>query len=208
MDTRDLPMFPLGTVLFPFAPLPLHVFEPRYRAMVRDLLAGDGEFGVVLIERGHEVGGGDVRFDHGAVARLMQCRELSDGGYSLAAFGVARLQVLEWLPDDPYPRARVRILELADSSDDVGRLLGETERRLLDLYGAFAQLDPRVSVPESFELHPDPEVAAYELCARAPLGSFDALRLLRCDTAAERLVRLLEMLEEQQLMLRARLEDR
>ena len=47
-----LPMFPLGTVLVPSAGLPLHVFEPRYRAMVHDCLAGEREFGVVLIERG------------------------------------------------------------------------------------------------------------------------------------------------------------
>ncbi|HEX5095168.1 MAG TPA: LON peptidase substrate-binding domain-containing protein, partial [Acidimicrobiia bacterium] len=56
-------MFPLGTVLFPHALLPLQVFEPRYRVMMRNLLDGEREFGVVLIERGSEVGGGDVRFD-------------------------------------------------------------------------------------------------------------------------------------------------
>ena len=60
--TRRLPMFPLGTVLFPYAVLPLHVFEPRYRALTEHCLAGDGCFGVVLIERGSEVGGGDTRF--------------------------------------------------------------------------------------------------------------------------------------------------
>ena len=56
-----LPMFPLGTVLLPGAVLPLHVFEPRYRQLVQDCLAGEPEFGVVLIERGSEVGGGDQR---------------------------------------------------------------------------------------------------------------------------------------------------
>ncbi|WP_415830929.1 LON peptidase substrate-binding domain-containing protein [Janibacter anophelis] len=56
-----LPMFPLGTVLLPGNPLPLQVFEPRYLAMLRDIAGGDGRFGVVLIERGFEVGGGDQR---------------------------------------------------------------------------------------------------------------------------------------------------
>src|SRR6478672_4324189 len=79
MPARRLPMFPLGTVLLPFAHLPLHIFEPRYRALVKDCLAGDGEFGVVLIERGHEVGGGDVRFGVGTVARIVQTAELPDG---------------------------------------------------------------------------------------------------------------------------------
>ena len=72
-------MFPLGTVLFPGAVLPLHVFEPRYRALVRDCLAGDREFGVVLIERGSEVGGGDVRVEVGTVARIVQVAEPPDG---------------------------------------------------------------------------------------------------------------------------------
>src|SRR5438270_10838595 len=79
MAPRRLPMFPLGTVLLPFAHLPLHIFEPRYRALVKDCLAGDGEFGVVLIERGHEVGGGDVRFGVGTVAHIVQTAELPDG---------------------------------------------------------------------------------------------------------------------------------
>ncbi|MEN3314917.1 MAG: uncharacterized protein V7605_1151, partial [Acidimicrobiaceae bacterium] len=54
-------MFPLGTVLFPGLALPLHVFEPRYQSLVQACLDGDGHFGIVLIERGSEVGGGDVR---------------------------------------------------------------------------------------------------------------------------------------------------
>ena len=65
-------MFPLGSVLFPHAVLPLHVFEPRYLALVERCLAGDQEFGVVLIERGSEVGGGDVRFSVGTVTRIVQ----------------------------------------------------------------------------------------------------------------------------------------
>ena len=70
-----MPMFPLGTVLFPYAVLPLHVFEPRYRVMTRRCLDGDREFGVVLIERGSEVGGGDVRFGVGTIARIVQVAE-------------------------------------------------------------------------------------------------------------------------------------
>ena len=70
--SHPLPMFPLGTVLFPSVFLPLHVFEPRYQELTRDCLAGDNEFGVVLIERGSEVGGGDARFDVGTVARIIE----------------------------------------------------------------------------------------------------------------------------------------
>ena len=82
MAPRPMPMFPLGTVLFPYAVLPLRVFEPRYRVMTRRCLDGDREFGVVLIERGSEVGGGDVRFGVGTIARIVQVAETPDGGYS------------------------------------------------------------------------------------------------------------------------------
>src|SRR2546430_9614094 len=75
---RALPMFPLGNVLFPHAQLPLHVFEPRYRALAETCLAGDGEFGVVLIDRGSEVGGGDTRFSIGTFARIVASGRVPD----------------------------------------------------------------------------------------------------------------------------------
>src|SRR3954452_20658454 len=103
-----LPMFPLGSVLFPGAVLPLHVFEPRYRQLVQDCLADtEHEFGVVLIERGHEVGGGDVRSTIGTVARMMQVAELQDGRYAMVTVGTRRIRVNAWVPDDPYPLADV-----------------------------------------------------------------------------------------------------
>src|SRR5688500_15370184 len=77
-----MPMFPLGMALLPGAVLPLHVFEPRYRQMVHDMLADEvdaPEFGVVMIERGREVGGGDTRTRVGTVARLVDIRALPDG---------------------------------------------------------------------------------------------------------------------------------
>ena len=89
-------MFPLGTVLFPHAVLPLHVFEPRYRVMMRRCIDGDRDFGVVLIERGSEVGGGDTRFDIGTVARIVQAAELADGRFAIAAVGLGRFRVVRW----------------------------------------------------------------------------------------------------------------
>jgi Lon protease-like protein len=116
-------MFPLGTVLVPGGLLPLHVFEPRYRRMVADCLAGDRRFGVVLIERGSEVGGGDVRTDVGTMARIVQAEEAPDGRWGLVALGVERIRVDAWLPDDPYPRA-----ETSEWPDEVGEVgeVGDT----------------------------------------------------------------------------------
>ena len=107
-------MFPLGTVLFPHAVLPLHVFEPRYRVMMRRCLDGDREFGVVLIERGSEVGGGDARFDIGTIARIVQAAELPDGRFALATVGLRRFRVRALArPTIPIPQAEVEALEEA-----------------------------------------------------------------------------------------------
>ncbi len=82
-------MFPLSTVLFPHARAFLHVFEPRYRAMVADCLAGDRRLGVVLIARGSEVGGGDQRVDVGTLASIETAEPAADGRWHLAVEGLA-----------------------------------------------------------------------------------------------------------------------
>jgi uncharacterized protein len=109
--TRTLPMFPLGTVLLPFQVLPLHVFEPRYQALVRTCLSGEPEFGVTLIERGSEVGGGDMRAGVGCLARIVDVKQFPDGRLALVAVGTTRLEVIEWLADDPYPQAMIAELD-------------------------------------------------------------------------------------------------
>ena len=101
-------MFPLGTVLVPSGVLPLRIFAPRYRHMLEDLLPGNREFGGVLIERGSEVGGGEVRSRIGTMARILEARESGDGHWAVVAMGLQRIMVERWLPDDPYPLAEVR----------------------------------------------------------------------------------------------------
>lgn len=105
-----LPMFPLGTALLPGDHLPL-AFEPRYQQLVHDCMAApDGpRFGVVLIARGHEVGGGDIRHDVGTVARIVVDTELGGGHHRLECLAEERIRILRWLPDDPYPRAEVEV---------------------------------------------------------------------------------------------------
>src|SRR6188768_1380525 len=105
------PMFPLGMVLFPSVVLPLHVFEPRYQQMTTECLERELEFGVVLIERGSEVGGGDLRTDVGTLARIVQAQPFPDGRWAVVSVGTRRVVVAEWLDDDPYPRALVEPYE-------------------------------------------------------------------------------------------------
>jgi Lon protease-like protein len=201
-----LAMFPLGTVLFPYALLPLHVFEPRYRLMIRHVMEGDREFGVVLIERGSEVGGGDTRFDVATVARIVQASELPDGRFALAAVGMHRVRIERWLADDPYPRAEVVVLDDPPAPMDVEAQATRERVRVLGLLGEVTELartiDPRVGDAPS--LDPDPVRASYEAAAISPIGPLDAQRVLATVDAGSRLALLADLLGEAIVDLRAR----
>ncbi len=190
-----LAMFPLGTVLVPSLGLPLHVFEPRYRALVRDCLQGAGELGVVLIERGSEVGGDDVRSAVGTVAGILDPVELPDGRWTLTAVGLRRLRVLRWLPDDPYPRADVE--EWPDPAVGAGHddLLTRVLLRLRRALALATEAGDAVP-PATIELIDDPILAGYQAAAVAPIGPLDRQRLLCAETPERRLEQLDELLNE------------
>ena len=192
---KAMPMFPLGTVLVPSAGLPLHVFEPRYRALVHECLAGDQEFGVVLIERGSEVGGEDVRTDVGTVARIVQAQELPDGRWALAAVGVRRVQVRRWLPDDPYPIAEVEDWPDPEPGRDHEDALTECLGLLRRTLGLAAEAGDEVA-PATIELSDDPVLAGYQAMAVAPLGPLDRQRLLAAESPDARLVGLADLLRD------------
>jgi Lon protease-like protein len=199
-------MFPLGTVLLPGGVLPLHVFEPRYRQLVVDCLAddtGDPEFGVTLIERGSEVGGGDQRTSVGVIARLAHVEALPGGRYAVVAVGTRRFRVNAWLPDDPYPLADVD--EWRDVDPDAPELPARVAaatarlREVLDLAARFGE------VPSDLPISDDPLLASYHLSGLAPLGPADRYRLLCAGSPAERLDLLAEVLDDVEAMLRFRL---
>lgn len=202
-----LPMFPLGTVLFPGAALPLHVFEPRYRQLTADCLAGVPEFGVVLIERGSEVGGGDVRTDIGTVARIVASQALPDGRAYLLTVGTRRIRVLRWLEDDPYPRAEVE--DWADR-DVAGPADSEAYASLLTVARRALALASEVGVPAgdaTTDFADDPALGTFQIAAISSLGPMDRQAILATDTAEER-CRLLEaMLREEAELLGFRLGD-
>ena len=202
-NSETLPMFPLGTVLFPHAPLPLHVFEPRYQRLVLDCLAGDRRFGVVLIERGFEVGGGDQRFSTGTVAEVVESAQLGAGRWALICVGGERFEVEEWLPDNPYPQARVRWREQPGGSVSSEQV--EEARRLLASCAAMRAELGEPAPPAVLRLEAVPSVAVWQLCALAPIGPLDHLRLLRIDSDSERLAYLSELLEEERSVLARRL---
>jgi uncharacterized protein len=200
-------MFPLGTVLLPGAYLSLHVFEPRYRALVQECLDGTPEFGVALIERGSEVGGGDSRFDVGCVARIVEAVSLPDGRWALGTVGARRIRVAEWLEDDPYPRAHVTPWPdppAGAAAAEAREPLLSVTRRLLALS---AELGEAVA-PATVDVDGDPILATYQLAALAPLGPMDRLALLRAPDPDERAALLGRLLGEAIELAEARLAGR
>jgi uncharacterized protein len=202
-----LPMFPLGSVLLPTMVLPLQVFEPRYLQMVRDCLAdgAEPEFGVTMIERGFEVGGGDIRAMIGTVARILSVQEIGSR-LLLESVGTRRIRIVEWLPDAPYPRAKVE--DLVDT--------GECERWTPDGRAAIATLRQLLAqateagydvAPSTTEFSDDPLVASYQAATLVPAGPFDHQRLLAAAGPAERFAVLAEIVRDQRELLDAMLAD-
>ena len=173
-------------------------------------MAADGSFGVVLIARGSEVGGGDVRTDVGTLARIIQVEELADGRYVLMAVGVRRLRVTAWLADDPYPRA-----EVADWPDEPDAPPDEAATRsalapdgdvvaLLRRAAALrAELGEVAAAPVDLTLADDPVAASYQAVALAPLGPADRQDLLSARSPAARVRLLREALPSTIAMLEA-----
>jgi len=177
-------MFPLGSVLFPAMPLPLRVFEERYLAMLaRVLEAEPPEFGVVLIERGQEVGGGDFRFDVGTVARISDL-QVSEEMVGLVGLGGQRFEVVAWNEDEPFPQAELRMLDDLAWDEQHRELLEETERVVRSGLAVASEYVELAWSP-SVELADEPMDAAWQLAAIAPVGPLDQIELLRSTSVDE-----------------------
>jgi len=193
-DVRRLGMFPLSAVVYPHAQIPLHVFEPRYRALTRDCLAGDSRFGIVLIERGAEVGGGDERMAVGTRAVITKAAALSDGRWLLIVQGELRIRVGEWLADDPYPLAMV---EEWPSQVDVTSpsVLRRAEQSVRRTRGLLSESGATSALAAETQFDADPEVASWQICSEAPLNMMDAQRVLCATSTLERLELLIALTE-------------
>jgi len=206
-----MPMFPLGSVLLPGGILPLHVFEPRYRDMIRDCLRADGEpeFGQALITHGREAGGGDERAMVGTVARVLQVEALDENRYALIAVGTRRIRINAWLPDDPYPVADVDEWPDVDPHPPgLDAQVAASHARVRATIALAAQLDDvglGRDPEDEAEISDDPLVATYHLATLAPVGPADRFRLLAADGPTQRLDLLDEILDDVEAMLRFRL---
>jgi hypothetical protein len=176
------------------------VFEERYIVMLSTILGDEPpEFGIVLIERGSEVGGGEHRFVVGTVAQISRV-ETSEGFIGLIAQGERRVQVVNWLDDDPFPRAEVRTVDELDWDDENQPLLDRAEqvvRRTIARASEFVELQ----WPADIDLADDPIQACWQLAGIAPLGALDQVTLLQSTNVAELLNAIIEMTESAAEML-------
>ena len=179
-----MPMFPLTTVLLPAMPLPLRIFEERYLKLLGDLLGEETpEFGVVLIARGPEVGGGEKRMDVGTIASVTNIGT-TEQFYGLESVGSRRFRVNAWLPDDPYPLADIDLIPdlIWDDTLMPARVHLESKvRQLLAFASEFGDLQYGPDV----EFSDDPMEACWQLAGVLPVGELDQLNLLGSQSAEE-----------------------
>jgi Lon protease-like protein len=154
-DVIELPLFPLNTVLFPGQVLPLHIFEDRYRLMIRRCLAEDTSFGVVLIKQGHETGESAEPHLTGTMARIVESSHLPDGTMNILTVGTERFRIRQLFHDQPYLRGEVEFFPMPEP-DDIEPLTGLAERvrsqieRYIELIAQAAGLEIQVGeIPDA-----------------------------------------------------------
>jgi uncharacterized protein len=189
--TIELPLFPLGSVLFPGVVLPLHIFEHRYRQLVQELAAlPEGtprRFGVLAIRDGHEVGRDNVHalYDTGCTAEIDSIVEYEDGRYDITTTGVHRFKLREFDGEGVYPQGVVELMD-ETGGPEAEMLAPRTATAFRRYQEALAGLRG-VRVGEIPVLPEDPTVLSYLIGAAIVLDVFEKQRLLALETTAERL---------------------
>jgi len=189
-----LPMFPLGSVLLPAMPLPLRIFEQRYLRLLGDLVTSEKpEFGVVLIERGKEVGGGEKRMSIGTIASVTEIGTTQEF-LGLESFGSQRFRVNAWLPDDPYPLADVELLPDLIWDDRLLPAKAHLETKVRQLL-AFVSEFGSLQFGADIEFSEDPMDACWQMAGVLPVGPLDQLDLLSSQSAGELISRTYEIVK-------------
>jgi len=191
---RELPIFPLPLILFPGALQPLHIFEPRYRQLLADSLAGDRRFGIAYVAEapGHDPTPqpGDV----GCVAEIRSTQNLPDGRSNIVTVGERRFTLLDWLPTTRLYRL-ARVEEFADEHGDpveVSAFAADVRRDFARLLAALATLTDRPEEPPT--LPDEPELLSFQVAAALEFEAPAKLELLRVRSTLARLRRLAALL--------------
>ncbi len=195
-----LPLFPLNVVLFPHMPLPLHVFEPRYRQMIADCLEAGHSFGVVAIREGSETGPA-TPYDVGTLAKIVRIDRLDDGRMNLLVMGASRYEIVQTAEDRPYLRGQIRIIpEAGDDLDATARLTETTAITFREYSNLVRELVGR----EADEAEPpmEPELLSYLIAAALNLQVPEKQSLLAERRTDARLVLELRMLRKEIALLK------
>jgi Lon protease-like protein len=229
----ELPLFPLHTVLCPGIALPLHIFEERYRELVRHCIETESPFGVVLIREGHEVGAGAIAFSAvGTLAEIRQAGRYPDGRYDLLVVGTARFAIEDVRVDEqPYLVAEATILDEEIGDENVARRLANQATRRFVGYlellqprsgEAADEIDIRVEVeterivgdepgpgdePQERRvvIPDDPTTLSYLLAGIIQVELPRRQALLEADTTEDRLRQLLVLIDRETFLLRRRM---
>jgi Lon protease-like protein len=197
--TRRIPLFPLpGVVLLPGTLLPLHIFEPRYRAMVADALAGDQTIGMAMLKPGWErAGATPAIFPIGGAGRIVASEELPDGRYDIVLEGEFRYRVLDEAPPAPYRIARVEEIRSLPfpTADEAARVGREAARIFREIAGA-------MSLPPLPEEDLPAERLASELALRLRYEPTELQSLLETDAVSARLQAVVERMNDWQNRIR------
>jgi Lon protease-like protein len=194
-----LPLFLLRTVLFPYMPMALHVFEDRYQEMMRDCLESGTSFGVVAIREGLEVGSEARPFDIGTLARILDVEKLDNGRMNLVITGATRFRILRLLPGKSYARAEIEYLGESDADISASRrqALVTAFERYLQSQDVASSLDPS-SLPEPNE------TAAYLIAATINTTLDVRQQLLEAEDVAKRVDMEIKVLRREEDLLSRR----
>jgi uncharacterized protein len=204
--SETLPLFPLGTVLYPGLLLPLHIFEDRYRRLVHDLLdqPGPRTFGVIAIRKGRETGIGGVSalYEVGCTATLREVREHEDGRFDLMTVGTQRFRLAGLAGSRPYLQAEVEPLGEDTGDETAAAAAAQAVRRGFRAYlGALAGRGvARVNVPG---LPGEPVPLSYLVAASMIIDLPDKQVLLAEPDALHRLTAERALLSRETTMLRS-----
>jgi hypothetical protein len=191
----ELPLFPLNTVLFPGATLPLHIFEERYKLMIGACIEERRPFGVLLIRRGQEVGDTAEPFEIGTTAHIARVDQLDEGRFNLICLGGQRFRTISVVSEDPYLTGEVEMLETTvtddpkakELSDDAGSLFAEYVRLYLAMSNQWAR---------SIEMPAEPDMLADFIGSRLGVDTQMKQRLLEELSARTRLALEVQILGE------------
>lgn len=168
----------------PAMPLSLRIFEERYLKLLGDLVGQENpEFGVVLIERGQEIGGGEKRLGIGTLASVTDIGTL-DEFYGIESIGSQRFRVNAWLPDDPYPIADIDLIPDLIWDDSLTMAKNQLETKVRNLL-SFASEFGDLQYGSDTEFSEDPMQACWQLAGVLPVGPLDHLDLLQSLSAAD-----------------------